>query len=299
MKKFFYYIFRFTYLFVESMETFFRLLFFENFKDYIKQKNGSSKCTSNEIVLFANGPSQKDVLNRVSTDIFFHDKDLGFVNYLGEEDIYTKVKPKYYFLADPQFFFENHKNFPRSLLLYDRINSLTSWKMSMYVHYAYLTHFKKMNYLKNSNITIIPFHSTPIKGFKFFRNILYRNGLGDGDFRSVIQHAIYVSVHLKYKNIHLFGVDHNYFENLIVTEQNILCNKLEHYYDKSDIKFEPAAISSGNPLTTYEFLFWHAELFKYHHILNNHAKLMGTKIFNHTPNSFIDSYEKVTNKVIS
>lgn len=292
MKQIVYYFFRFCNLFLETTEFFFRMVFFENFKNYISKSRKLQKLESNEMVLLANGPSLNEVLSRIQSDEIFKEKDFCVVNYIADADVYEKIMPKYYVLSDPQFFQEDHKSYYKAKALYEHMQRKTTWKMNLYVQYCYYKLIDWKIVLNNENIKVIPFHSTLYNGFESIRFPLYKRGLGNGEFGTVIQNAIYISITLGYKKLHLYGVDHNFFDGLTVNNNNQLCHEYAHYYDKSKTELKPVTISDGEALKTYEFLEWYAKLFKGHHVLNRYAVYMGCQIINHTPNSLIDAYER-------
>ena len=266
----------------------FHLLLYEDFVNYFKKGRTLPKCTSQEVILLANGPSLNEEMERIRTnEECFLNKDYCVVNYIAESDIYEKIEPKYYIITDGQFFIESHKNYKRAQMMFDKIAEVTDWDMNIYIQYRFKNSFCYDKFVNNPHIKIITIHSIPYNGFESLRFHYYQKGLGNGEFGTVILNAEYIMLYLGYKKLHLYGVDHNFFDGLCVNEDNILCVKDTHFYDKGEQTITPTDWDSVS-----RFLFWHADLFKGHEIMNNYAVYLNSVILNHTENSMIDAYAR-------
>jgi len=62
------------------------------------------------------------------------------------------------------------------------------------------------------------------------RRWMFRKGLANGEYGTVVQNAIYIATHLGYKRVHLYGVDHNFFDGLYMDDDNVLCSRVTHFY---------------------------------------------------------------------
>lgn len=281
-------LFKFLKFTIDFLEYLFRMIRYENFTNYLNRARHLSKCTSNEVILLANGPSLKKEIEKIKDgDEFFQNKDFCIVNYIPESDIYEMIKPKYYVITDGQFSDESHPNFKRAQAMFERMVEVTDWEMNIYIQFAHKQR-KSFNIFKNNpHIEISVIHTTPYKGFEKLRFYFYNKGLGNGEFGTVIINAEYVMLYNGYKRLHLYGVDHNFFDGLFVNNKNQLCIKYDHYYskDKSKIIKYHKDVSG--------FLSWYAELFKGHKIMNNYALSLDAAILNHTNGSMIDAYKRV------
>lgn len=277
---------------INSIDTLFYVLYFlfkENFRNYMGQCKKETD-TQKTVHVLANGPSLKFFLHKLENDFERYAKDdFCGMNYIADIDLYAKIRPKYYALSDPQFFKEGLPNSEKAQILFERMNKETTWTMYLFVPYIYYKGFKSIT---NKHIVVVPLHSRRYIGFESLRFWFYEKGLGNGEFGTVLQNAIYALINLDVKHICLHGADHNYFNGLEVTENNCLCYRYQHFYDNGNEQVQPVSFGGSTCLSVHEYLSDLAYLFKGHEILNKYAQKRGCKIKNCTPHSFIDSYSK-------
>ncbi len=269
-----------------------RLLIKENFRDYTSVMRKCVDIQHDDLVLFANGPSLSKVLENVDLPEF-KEKDFGFVNYLANDPCYEVLKPKFYVLSDEQFFIDNHPRSNDAKEMLKNMNTRTQWKMLLLIPYNYYKSGVIKNYITNDLIKIVPFHHYAILGPLKLRYWFYKHGLGNGEFGTVIQNAIYCGLNMDYKVLHLYGVDHNFFDNLQLDSQNRLCQLYTHYYSDGKSELKPILYLDGTPKKVHTFLKEFSILFYGHSFLNDYSKYLGARIINHTKCSLIDAYEKV------
>lgn len=274
-----------------SVSDFTYLLFAENFKDYIRHKRPLEKALSGEMMILANGPSLNEVLTTLRQyPTKYADRDFFFVNYLAQDDIFTLLKPRHYCLSDPQFFMEGYPKSEKRKILLQTLYERTSWDMNLYVQYLFRNKVKWLE--TNPHIKIIPFHTNHLEGFKRWQLWLMSRGLGNGEYGTVVQNAIYIATHLGYCKLHLYGVDHNYFDDLCLDENNVLCSRVSHFYDKGEKQaLKPIRIAKDT-LSVGEFLSIYATQFNGYYQLKEYADKCGCEIINHTRNSLIDAFKK-------
>lgn len=262
----------------------------EDYKNYIKRWNTVKIASSKSVHILANGPSLNGFIDELDTNWNrYKTDDFCVVNYIANQKIYEKVKPKYYVLSDPQFFLDSHPDSYKAKKMFDNINERTSWNMNLYVPYFY---YKKFLSVRNEHIKVIPLHTRQYVGLEKLRFWFYEKGLGNGEFGTVVQNAIYTMINLRYKTIYLYGVDHNFFDGLCLDNHNRLCTQISHFYDKDkELRKKPVSIGLSVDLKTYEFLEYYACLFRGHHILNQYALSQGCSVINCTKGSLIDAYK--------
>ena len=102
------------------------------------------------------------------------------------------------------------------------------------------------------------------------------------------------SMQMGYKLIELYGADHTFFEGLCVDEKNRVCRKITHFYDNSTETNPVYHTYTGEklPYKMSYFVYEYYRVFLGHDILRKIADKMGVDIYNKTPNSMIDSYER-------
>ncbi|MCD8290076.1 MAG: hypothetical protein LUC91_01070 [Prevotella sp.] len=266
------------------------LLIAEDFKDYIRTVRPFEKAISNEMMILANGPSLKETLVRIRNDEEkWQNKDVFFTNFLANDDIFQFIKPRYYCLSDPAFFLDNYPNRENTKALVKHLFDDTSWDMNIYVPYVYV---KLAKWLEgNPHIKIVPFHTVECMGGKRFRHWMFSKGLANGQYGTVIQNCIYIAIHLRYSKIHLYGVDHNFFGNLELNENNVLCSRVTHFYDKGIQELKPLRLTMEN-MTVNEYLWFNSNLFGGYFALKEYSDYMNCEIINHTRNSLIDAFKK-------
>ena len=242
----------------------------ENFRDYIRRA-GPQGTPSDEIVLLANGPSLRDELPElIAREEHLH-KDFLAVNYFAEDERFTLVRPKYYVLSDPTFF-RRCCDWDRVQRLYATLNERVTWPMTLYVQYYNPDRFDYRAALPNPQIRIVPFHSQLYCGFPSLEFFLY----------------------LGYRTLHLYGVDHTFFDGFCVDGQNRTCMRRTYFYD-AEPELKPLLFTASNPprpYTVHAYLAEKCELFRGHEVLARYAKHLGARIINHTRGSLIDAYER-------
>ena len=113
---------------------------------------------------------------------------------------------------------------------------------------------------------------------------------------TVVQPCIYLSVLMGYKEIRLFGVEHDWLKMIAVNDKNEVCLLDRHFYDGNE---KPVYVPWISPYAKEKIpdplcarLQGLATLFESHMVLNDYARRMRCRIVNHTPDSYIDAYER-------
>jgi len=262
----------------------------EDFNDYIARLRPLPKAESNEIMVLANGPSLKDTIAKIKNgEERWNDKDAFFVNYLAQDDVFKLMKPRHYVLSDPQFFLDGYPNSIKGHELLRHLKDNTEWDMNLYIPYNFR---KRESWLEeNKHIKVIPFHTVPCVGTKSLRYWMSCKGLANGQYGTVVQNAVYIATHLGFRRIHLYGVDHNFFDDLCLNDDNVLCSRISHFYDTGKQELRPVRIAKDN-IKVGDFLAYYSTLFNGYYVLKEYADSCGCEIINHTANSLIDAFKK-------
>lgn len=269
------------------------MLFRENFKNYIKKAGRNSLKNTDRITILGNGPSLGKVLENWQQNKDFTENDVFAVNYFCTNENFEKIRPGYYVLSDPSFFDKENPLFEKGEKVYEVLNEKVSWKMNLYVQFYALKMIDWKKAVTNPNIKIVPFHSLMYQGYEKMRFRFYKKGLGSGNFGTVVLNAIFIALNLGYKEIFVYGIDHNFFDGLVVTKENVLCHIDSHFYE--DSKLKPMMNHFDHkmkPFTMETFLEDKYSVFKGHRIFNEYANYLGAKIYNCTENSLVDAYER-------
>ena len=265
----------------------------ENFRNYVRRAGAIDMSPGRKIVLLANGPSLSKELPEliVRGDHLTH--DVLAVNYFACDAAFEVVRPKYYVLSDPTFF-RRRSDWQRVEALYETLDRKVAWPMNLYVQFYNPDRFDYRSRLSNPHIRIVPFHSLLYRGFPSWGFRLFRHGIGSGNYGTVIQNGEFIAMLLGYRELHLYGVDHTFFDGLCVDGENRVCVRSGYFYDAVP-KLKPLSINSldpPKPYTMHEYLAEKAELFRGHEVLAGYADRLGVRIVNHTACSLIDAYER-------
>ena len=106
--------------------------------------------------------------------------------------------------------------------------------------------------------------------------------------------AIFLAINLGYARIYLHGADHSWHEDLVLNEENIVCIKDRHFYDKGEVALTPWRIGDKNGTTwkMHEILMALSKKFQGYHVLAEYASYRKAKIYNASKKTYIDAFER-------
>ncbi len=266
----------------------------ENFRDEVGRAGALDMNPSRRLAILGNGPQLKEQLPKLIEQKAWTEADMMAGNFFALSEEFSTIKPKYYVLSDPMFF--RKAGYTERIADLYKALAKVEWQMTLYVqHY----NPEKFDYRAaighNPNIRIVKFHSTLFRGFRSVEFWCYRHGLGSGNWGTVVQNGILTGIHIGYKTIELYGVDHTLLDGLMVDEKNRLCRTASHYYDTTKVEPQPIYYNATNPPRPYSmagYLSETAELFRGHEVLRDYAAEQGVRIVNRTAGSLIDAYER-------
>jgi hypothetical protein len=249
--------------------------------------------------VLVNGPSLKNALDEYDSGLHNFDENSFMVNLSPLDPRFFIIKPKHFFLSDPIFYqdFEQKKEQVRKMynLLEEKVNwdlylymdFFNEWEYNKLIDYSRITnpniHFVKLNRWHCSNLA------------PSLRHILYKRGWFMPEDGTVANVAIYVALIEGYKEIELYGADHSMFLELAVNDNNELCSLDSHFYEEGKPKMhvlKNCCTTEDKPFRVHEFLYIVYVMFNSHNLLRQFADYMGARVFNCTPGSMIDSYER-------
>ena len=256
----------------------------ENFTNYIEYKPNRG-----QIYLLANGPSLSKDIPLIIDEL--KNNYVCVVNHFCNSFYYTIIKPSYYILADPAFLTEKYMN-NEALKTLDLLQNLTKWDMTLFVPFSKKKYITR-RFKKESNITIIPFHSNSYTGWTSVSNYLYRIGLSMPKALNVLIPQILIAINSGFNEIKLYGVDHSWTLDLFVNDQNIVCSRDIHFYDNEEqLKYKPYKNINGEPYKMWDLLYYLAQVFEAYPQLRIYAESRGCKIYNMTKGSFIEAFKR-------
>lgn len=238
------------------------------------------------LMILGNGPSLLQTLDLLSDSI--EQADLMAVNFFANTEKYVELKPNYYVIMDPHFFF-GKKDDPNVVTLFDRINTLTDWPMTLFIPVRMKKHIK----LASNNIRIETFNSVGIEGFSWLEKLAFSAKLGMPRPRNVLIPSIMIGIWMGYKTIYIAGADHSWMKTLGVNDNNQVISIQPHFYEDNEHESKRVEnVYSTLPLHQVVQSFYIA--FKSYHKIARFIKATDISIYNLTPGSFIDAFPKIS-----
>ena len=237
----------------------------------------------NTAIVLANGPSLNGTIEQFGEKL----KTLPTiaVNFMANTPYFRQLKPCYYVLADPVLFgqeMDNVKNLWKNL-------SEVDWDMTLCVPRKQLKLARKL--LGNSSIKVSAYNFVGIEGFAWLEDFTFSHRLASPRPRNVLIPALMTAINAGYKEIYITGADHSWMETLRVSDDNIVITVQPHFY--SDSKQELSRVSTFyKNIRLHEIIHSFYITFRSYHRLQRFAVKKGIKIYNSTPGSYIDAFER-------
>lgn len=236
--------------------------------------------------VLANGPSLKQEIHNLLKEESFMNSPKFVLNFFANTEEFNILKPDYYCLADKGFFIDYSSE--RYKLSIESINKKTQWKMKLFVPYRYFQYIIKK--IENKNIEIVPLSNLQYEGFESKRYEHYKKGYAVPCYVNVTIMIEYILLNMGCKDIRLYGVDHTFFNNMAVNDNNHVCIIDKHFYGDEYIELKRF---DGSYFTISEWLMDKYLTFKEHENMRGYADYLGARIVNCTKGSLIDAYVRM------
>lgn len=250
------------------------------------------KAQGKRVIIAGNGPSLQQALD----DYFdlLSNTPVFCVNFFANSPDYPKLRPLYYGIMDPALSLQNC--FPRIMerreKLFSEIIDKTDWNMHLFFPF-YPGQMVLENHFSKSNLHLHLCNIFPPFKIPVLRNPVYRSGLLMPPPQSVLVSAIYICLNMGYKEILLLGSENSWTQNMIVKDDNVLYIANQHFSGTSqESPWQKGG--SGRTWKMHEILKALHKIFRSYHLLREYADYRGAKIYNLTPGSFIDAFERKT-----
>jgi hypothetical protein len=265
-----------------------------NLVRYTSLSNPFKKKYSGTVAVLANGPSLKEIIPRLAVDDEFKNSDFIVMNFFAFDDVFFKIKPKHYCLADPIFLQDAYNNKKEEVFeLFRILQERVDWNLTIYVPSYSLKSHLSYSRLTNPLIKHVPINAMNYSGYENFRFFFYKNGLALPRIQSVAIMAVYVALNSGYSRIDLYGVDHSFFDSLCVNDNNQLCNRSRHFYDDSQEELlKPIMRCDDLIYKVSDYICDISYIFRSHDLLSAYAQFLHASVVNCTKGSMIDSYER-------
>ena len=249
-------------------------------------KINPANSATNQLIILGNGPSLR---TNLSNDLdLLRSADTLAVNFAANTPEFSEIQPTYYLLADPHFF-DKAGDDPNVGRLIENLNSIT-FPMTLFVPAGAR---KADSYFHNHNLTVKHFSFTAVEGYTWFENAMMNSHRGMPRPRNVLIPSIMVGIWLGYKEIYLLGADHSWLKTLSVNDRNEVVSIQPHFY-KEDSREQQRVNEVYVNRQLHEVLESMMIAFKSYHRIREYADRCGTQIFNSTPGSMIDAFERAS-----
>ncbi len=269
---------------ISSVASIAKILLLSDLEVRKQTTKGVKKC-----VILGNGPSLAHSLIEYAS--ILNKYQLIAVNSFALTDEYTVLKPSYYVLHDPAFWTTEH-DLPERV--FNAIKLKTEWPIIIYIP-SKAKKSKAIHKLTADNIQIVFYNYTVYKGFKNLGHYFFKRNLAMPQSQNVMVACLFLAINAGFRDIYILGADHTWHENLVVDDNNILCLKDVHFYDKgAEIKLKPfrKGLNVEETFRVSEIFEVWSKVFRGYETIAVYAKLKGANIYNSSKISFIDSFER-------
>ena len=242
-----------------------------------------------KLVLLGNGPSLQ---TSIDAGIAMQDADFMAVNTFVFSPSFEQFKPRYYVMMDPGLWRADNDTTRKTM---ESLVQKTHWPMHVLIPYdargtAFVRHLEE-----NKNIQVHFLNYIVYKGFNGLGYRLFRSNRAMPQSQNVLVAALFLALNIGYKDIVMYGADHNWHQNLEVNENNVVCVRQIHFYEHaSEVKLLPfyKAMHLQETFRMDELFHAWAKVFYGYHLIRAYANHCGATIINATPNSFVDAFER-------
>jgi len=287
--KFLRWVYRNLMLFFNTSLSLIRILIYSK----AGTRNLKLKEIKKRVLIFGNGQSIKQVITE-NID-YLSAQNIMVVNDFFLNSYFVTLKPKVYLLADPGYW-ETQVTDNMLLLrqnLQDTLIREVNWNMFFIIPTAaYQTGYFQRAFSANQFIHVAGYNATPFEGNRAMRYFFYDRLLAKPYSGNVIGSAIFVAMQMDIEEIFLFGVEHSWTNGLYVDDLNRTCIRIEHFYNHSP-KGSVWLKSNSEPYKIHEALFDIANMLGGYREINEYALYKGIHIYNCTPGSFIDAFDRM------
>lgn len=245
-----------------------------------KGKSIDTATQTQPLVIMGNGPSLRDTIAS-HADTLRRFPTMA-VNFAADTPEFKELKPEYYVLADPHF---ANTSAPGVRRLNESINGV-SHHMTLLLPHGFDT-----SVFTGANLTIRHFPAVAVEGIRQARDAAIKGKIGMPRPRNVLVCAIMCGIWLGFREIYITGADHTWTRTLSVNERNEVVSIQPHFYSDSDDEKERVTSVYKN-VRLHEILDSFRIAFKAYHDIADYAGRHGINIYNATPGSFIDAFER-------
>lgn len=238
------------------------------------------------IHILCTGPSLKRDLLELMDSKQFLEEDKICVNFFFHDEIIRKLKPTIYCLADPCLFLSNNID------IFNKLNQLVDWDMKLVIPLYGRDKIETVeSMLTNTHIALVKVSVLLYQGFNRYRYKSWKKGYSVPSFVNISIMASFFALNMGYSKIYLYGVEHTFFDNMGVDNENRLYLTDNHFYGSEKLYI---LNSDGHPWHIKDWLYDKYLTFLEHERMRKYANYLDATIINCTKNSLIDAYVRLS-----
>ena len=243
------------------------------------------EAASRPLVILANGPSLRKTIAERLDDL--KEMPTMAVNFAALADEFTEIRPGRYILADPHFF--EHGDDKNVASLWHRLAAV-DWPMTLYVDARQRRKVLAMAALPH-DVRVETFNAVGVEGWQWLETLAYRSGLAMPRPRNVLIPAVMTAIGAGFKDIYIAGADHSWLQSIWVTEDNEVVSVQPHFYKEDDDE-KKRVVNEYRSYRLHQILESFRVAFESYHRIARYARRVGVNIYNATPGSYIDAFER-------
>lgn len=251
------------------------------------------KKTTESCVILGNGPSLNQSLATYKDQLKAYTRIC--VNEFPRSDAFEQTKPQMYILAAKEYWRNDVLDFYYDIrrITFGALVEKTTWDMVVWLPYESRKYKEFINlFAKNPHLKIHYFNMTPVEGFDSLCHRFFRWSWGIPRPHNVVIPALMIALNMQYKEIYLIGAEHSWLPEISVNEKNEALLHQKHFYDEQTSRPNVMYQAGQRPRRLYEILEKFYLTFRAYFIINDYAQTLKTPIYNATPQSFIDAFER-------
>jgi hypothetical protein len=250
----------------------------------------SAKCN-----VLGNGPSMKESLHQ-HHDLIAAD-DVMCVNSFALSVEFETLRPKHYVIIDSGLWFDGNALAHQT---FDAMIERCDWPMRLYLpHEASTASPVEKLMVNNAHIEVYWMNYVVFKGWSSVGHWLYDRRRAMPQCQNVMVAALFWAVNMGYKEIELYGADHNWHTQLEVDENNVVCTRHEHFYSQvGAVKLVPffKLASTKETFRMDEIFHAWAKVFAGYQAIQTYAIRKACSIVNASEISFVDAFPRKNKK---
>lgn len=244
-----------------------------------------SDACGNAIVVMGNGPS-------LAQTIAEHGERLATmptmaVNFAAIAPEFTRLRPEYYIMVDPLFFTPSDQPNMQRLR---RALADVDWDMTLIVPQGKVVALDP-TIIANKHIHPLCINAVGLEGWRWLTHWAYTHRLGMPRPRNVLIPAIMAAAWLGFGTIYVAGADHSWMRTIAVDDDNNVISVQPHFY-KDDASEQKRVDTTYRGYRLHDIVHSFYVAFRSYHLLAAWARRRHIDIFNVTPGSYIDAFDR-------